>query len=266
MKLENFYSKQLQDGSFGYFHSMSINSTITTEKFLRRCMFLDIDKTNLYLSKTLNYLKRCLNRECEIPDRKEKVLQWHNFEDLMFSSWLVIFDDVNDKVQTIIDIWINLIESSIENDQFSFVLYKQNYQNQFGKLNSGQRVIDPTNFYVVTLLINKLNETTRKYYYEYIMDKGIYYIYGNNLRNLPEEFDHRWTIYYLYAIKLASSYNSSCLEKVKKWILKHQAKDGFWYVKNIKADGNIFPYSNNWKKQEAKLNDIKRFMDNILAL
>lgn len=266
MKLENFYSKQLQDGSFGYFHSMSINSSITTEKFLRRCMFLNVDKTNPYLNKTLNYLQKCLNRDCEIPDRKEKVIQWHNFEDLMFSSWLVIFDDINDKVQTIIDLWVNLIESSIENNQFSFELYKLNYQKQFGKLNRGQRVIDPTNFYVVTLLKNRLKETISKSYYEYIMDKGIFYIYGNNLRKLPDEFDNRWTIYYLYAIKLASSYNTSYLKIVKKWILDHRANDDYWYVKKIKADGNIFPFSDNWKRQEAKLNDIKIFMNDILSL
>lgn len=184
----------------------------------------------------------------------------------MFSSWLVIFDDVNDKANDIINKLINLIESSIEDERFSYNLYSKNYQKQFGKLNTGQREIDPTSFYVVNLLKNRLSESASKYYYEYIMDKGVFYIYSDDLRKIPNIFDNQKTIYYLYAISLVSSYNTAHLEKVKEWILDNKADDGYWYVKNIKADGNIFPFSDNWKKQETKLNDIKRFMNDILSL
>ncbi len=267
MNITAFTSKQLVNGSFGSFHSMSRNSTITTEKFLRRCMFLRIDKTNPFLAKTLTYIKKCINREIEIPDRKEVLIQWHNFEDLMFSTWLLIFDDLNERAVKIINDWANVIEASVIDNHFNFTSYLHNYQKIFGNLKVRQRVINPTNFYVVSLIKNRLSNIASSGFYEHIMNKGVYYIYSNNLKDIPYEFDHKNTIFYLYAILLASSYNPKdpTLVKIKKWILDYQSKDGYWYLNNIKADGIVFPFSTNWRKKDDKLNDIKKYMNCILS-
>ncbi len=266
MNLTKLASLQLDDGSFGFFHSMSKDSTLTTEKVLRRCMFLDIDKSNSLLNNILIYVKRCLNREIETPDRKEKVLQWHHFENLMFTAWLNIFDDLNEKAKEIKSTWVSLIESSIKDNYFDFDLYKTNYQIVFGSLKSGQRVIDPTCFYVVTLVKDKLSNKVSKCYFDYIMEKGIYYIYSKSLNTIPEVFDHQNTLSYLYAISLTASFNpkSSFLSSVKLWILNHQDQNGYWNLNNIKTDGVMLPISNNWKRRESKLNDIKKFMEKVL--
>lgn len=267
MTLEKIKTLQKEDGSFGPFHSMSKTSPITTEKVLRRLYFLEVDKDNEILLRTLEYIKKCLYREIEIPDRREKVTHWDVFLDLMFSSWLVTFDYKDSKVEKIISQWVNIISNSIINNEFCFEKYKDNFEIEFGKLKSGMRAIDPTNYYMVTLLKNSLNENDKNAYFNYVVKKGIYYIYGESLVNEPTTFFSPKTIYYLYAIKLASAYNKNSMlfQRVKIWINEHKSSDGYWYFDNIKPDGIIFPFSKNWQKKQNKLEDIKKYMHEILS-
>lgn len=266
MTLEKIKTLQKEDGSFGPFHSMSKTSSITTEKILRRLYFLKVDKSNEVLNKTLKYVKKCLYREIEIPDRREKVTHWDVFLDLMFSSWLITFGYEDSKVNENINRWVHVISSSIENNEFNFDKYKENFEAEFGKLKSGMRAIDPTNYYMVTLLNGRLNQNDSIAYFNYILKRGIYYIFGENLQNIPETFSNSKTIYYLYAIKLASVYNknSRFLLKVKDWINNNKNSDGYWYFDNLKPDGVIFPFSINWKKKQNKLDDVKEYLLDIL--
>src|SRR5690606_11987112 len=119
----------------------------------------------------------------------------------MFSTWLTIFDDLNDKALGIRNKWSSLISSSIENSVFNTDIYKSNYEATFGKLKTGMRVIDPTNFYMVSLLKDCLDKDTSKAYFNYILETGIYYIHSSNLTHIPNVFDSKSTINYLYAIK-----------------------------------------------------------------
>lgn len=264
MKIENLAQIQNQDGGFGRFHSMSYEMPITTEKALRRFLFLNLDKEEPIVKKTLNYVKKCLHKEITIPDRKEKVINWNAFTELMFSSWLTIFQVKDEKVLMIQDIWKNIIEASIIDNKFDINEYKKQYKLVYG--NVGVREIDPGSFYMVCLLKNLLNDTAKKAYFNYIMERGIYYIYGKNLYQLPSVLASKATIYYLLAIKLISSYTTSedDLHFVKKWIEANKSVDGYWQMDNLKPDGIIFPQSDNWRKRENKIKDINEFMNDIL--
>ena len=63
MKIEELALKQNDDGSFGHFHSMSYDNFLTTEKALRRFYFLKLDKDIPIVRKTLEYVKKCLDKE-----------------------------------------------------------------------------------------------------------------------------------------------------------------------------------------------------------
>lgn len=262
MKIEDLINHQKHDGSFGPFHSMSKDNQITTEKALNRFYYLGLDKDNPIVDKTLSYVKKCFDGLVEISDRKEKVIQWEVFEKLMFATWLVIFNVEDNKVKKLQSMWTDIIIQSIVDNKFNVDLYKANYQRNFGKLKSGQRVIDPTSFYMVNFLRNQLDERASLAYFEYIMEQGIYYIYKENLYELPKVFNHKNTIFYLIAIRLAAPYvkDEVRLDFVKQWLYKNQADDGFWYMENLKTDGIIFPTSSSWRSKKNKLNDIRNFI------
>lgn len=79
---------------------------------------------------------------------------------------------------------------------------------------------------------------------------------------MPTVFDHKNTIFYLLAIRLAAPYakNEESLNFVKQWLYKNQEDDGLWYMENLKTDDIVFPTSSSWRSKENKLNDINNFI------
>jgi len=262
MKIEDLAKIQNPDGGFGRFHSMSSDSSITTEKALRRFWFLNLNKNHPIVSKSLEYVRKCLYKEIVIPDRREKVINWDVFEELMFSSWLNLFEVEDEKVVSIQLKWKSVIEKSIIDDKFDYTEYKKQYRLMFG--NKGLREISPSSFYMVCLLKNILIPSAKKAYFQYLMEKGIYYIYDKNLYDLPKEFDSKNTISYLIAIKMVADYaGENELAFVKNWLYKNRNRNNEWEMKNIKPDGIVFPLSENWRTNENKKNDIDRFVQEV---
>lgn len=266
MKIDYLMSIQNPNGSFGQFHSMSNTSKLTTEMALRRFYFLNLDKEIPIVDKCLDYVIKCLYKEIVIPDRREKVINWDVFEELMFASWLNLFYINDNKVNQIQSIWVDVIEKSFINNEFNIEEYKKQYRSTFGK--QGLKEINPASFYMVCLLKNKLSKGASEAFFQYVMKNGIYYICGNNLFDLPNIFDRKYTINYLNAIKLISPYSiqKEELNFVRDWIHKNQSQDGYWHMANLKADGIIFPRSNDWRNKMNKLNDIKAFITEILLV
>lgn len=264
MKIEYLASIQNPDGGFGRFHSMSSDNSITTEKALRRFLFLDLTKENPIVKKCLEYVKKCLYKEITIPDRREKVIDWDVFEELMFSSWLYLFKIEDEKVSSIQLKWKKVIEYSINDNKFNYSEYKKQYRLMFG--NKGLREISPSTFYVVCLLTNMLNPSAKEAYFQYIMEKGIYYIYDKNLYDLPKLFDSKNTISYLIAIKLIAPYaKENSLNFVKMWLNNNRTVKEDWEMLSIKPDGIVFPTSENWRKLDNKLSDINRFINDVIS-
>lgn len=265
MTIEKLIEKQQQDGSFGMFHSMSQDNSITTEKALRRFLFLDLDKKIPIVQKTIEYLKKCLYHEITIPDRREKVINWDAFEELMFSAWLNLFKVEDCTVYKVQLVWKKVIEDSVIDNQFSMEEYKKQYRCTFGV--KGQREIDPSSFYMASLLVNQLSPKAKQAYFHYLMEQGIFYIYGNPLTEVPVLFDSKNTIYYLIAIKIVSSYasNKEDLKFILDWLEQNKSLDGDWHMTNLKPDGIVFPISNNWKHHQDKLKDINQFIDSVFV-
>lgn len=265
MKIDELEKIQNSDGSFGTFHSMSSNSSMTTEKALRRFFFLGLTKDVYIVERCLDYVRKCLYKKLIIPDRREKVINWDVFEELMFSAWLNLFQVEDKLVKSVQLTWKRVIENSIINGEFVVSEYKHQYRLIFGP--KGLREISPANFYMVCILKDVLENDASRAYFNFIMRKGIYYIYDKNLYELPAVFDSKDTISYLIAIKLISSFSreKSNLEFIEEWIVENRDNDGNYYMENIKADGVVFPLSNNWRKKDAKISDINKFMEDVLV-
>lgn len=266
MKVEKLRKTQQEDGSFGPFHSMSTNGLMTTEKALRRMYSLSFKRDSDILDKSIEYLRNLLHNKIVMPDRVEKVIPWAVFSELMFSAWLTLFNSLDEKVYDNRYKWNRVISLSNINGKFSYDVYKKEFQKMFGKLESRQRVIDPTCFYCVVLLVDCLNGDSQKAYFDYIMSQGIYYIYNKPLTCLPKNFDSKEAIQFLEAIKLASKYcvDDEDLKYVRKWLLDQRVSENSWSMINLKSDGIIFPKSKSWRKRTDKENDINRYLMDVL--
>jgi len=264
MNLEELGRLQHPDGGFGRFHSMSSDNYLTTEKALRRFWFLNLDNNHPIVSKCLDYVKKCLYKELITTDRREKVINWDAFEELMFSSWLTLFKVEDEKVISTKLKWKTVIENSIIDNKLDYLEYKKQYRLMFGK--QGQREISPSSFYMVTLLTDILSPIAKQAYFNFIMEKGIYYIYDKNLYELPKIFDSKYTISYLIAIKLIAPYaGKNDLEYVKIWLDNNRTPKGDWEMPSIKPDGIVFPISENWRKRENKKRDINLFINDVIS-
>ncbi|HHU81309.1 MAG TPA: hypothetical protein GXZ35_08325 [Acholeplasmataceae bacterium] len=265
MKIEYLASIQNIDGGFGRFHSMSSDRSITTEKALRRFWLLNLNKDNPIVNKCLNYVKKCLYKEIIIPDRREKVINWDVFEELMFSCWLNLFQIEDEKVSSIKQKWKDSIEQSVIDNKFDYTEYKKQYRLIFG--NQGLREISPSNFYVVSLLTNTLCPPVKRAYFKFVMEKGIYYIYNNNLYELPLIFDSKNTIYYLLAIKFIAPFSKeNDLNFVKEWLDNNRTSKEMWEMPNLKPDGIVFPTSENWRRSDNKISDINTFINDVFSI
>jgi len=265
MKIEYLRAMHNPDGGFGRFHSMSGDKAITTEKALRRLWFLNINNDHPVVKKCLDYVKKCLDKEIIVPDRREKVINWDVFEELMFSSWLNLFKIKDEKVTTNQLKWKQVIEQSINDGKFDYSEYKKQYRQMFG--NIGLREISPSSFYMVCLLTDVLTPLAKQAYFYFIMEKGIYYIYDKNLYELPKLFDSKATISYLIAIKLIAPYASENeLNFAKMWLEENRTSKGDWEMPSIKPDGIVFPLSENWRKLENKSADINRFINSVISV
>jgi hypothetical protein len=82
---------QKDDGSWGYFHTLSNPSKrnkITTEQAIRRLEILGYTINDKPIAKVVSYMQDCLTMKKELPDRREKVHNWDIFTSLMLSTWI----------------------------------------------------------------------------------------------------------------------------------------------------------------------------------
>ena len=99
------------------------------------------------------------------------------------------------------------------------------------------------------------------------MEKGIYYIYNNNLYELPLIFDSKNTIYYLLAIKFIAPFSKeNDLNFVKEWLDNNRTSKEMWEMPNLKPDGIVFPTSENWRRSDNKISDINTFINDVFSI
>ena len=92
---ERIVELQKDNGSWGYFHSLSIPTLqqhITTEQALKRLRILGFTKDDAVIEKAISYMQDCLLGKKITPDRREKGLDWDIFTELMLAVRIRQFD------------------------------------------------------------------------------------------------------------------------------------------------------------------------------
>ncbi|NLM62032.1 MAG: hypothetical protein GX193_08145 [Clostridiales bacterium] len=253
---------QHDDGSWGCFHTLSQptkKQPMTTEQALRRLRILGLTKEDEPIQRALMYIRSCLSGERQIPDRREKVINWDAFEAHMFATWLRLFDPDDPQALPIARFWADIIAYAFQDGTLNMDRYSEAYRERIPKLNPGERMISISQFYMVNLLQGMLDAKTEAAFVDHIINNedGIYYIYGGKISDLPAEFASKQTNYYLSALEQLAGF--SCAgEKLKfavDWICRYRDENGQWDLGPSVKDGVYFPLSDSWRKPEDRKRD-----------
>ncbi|QQO09933.1 hypothetical protein [Breznakiella homolactica] len=255
---------QHDDGSWGYFHTLSNPSPkqpMTTEQALRRLEILGFTYDDKPIRTAVDYLHHCLTGKIQLPDREEKIHNWKIFTDLMLAAWIRRFISNDKTANDIAEKWSEIINAAFKNKVYNNDLYVTTYRNLFGIKPRGDRLVDFVSFYQVSLLTNELNKDLEEAYFDYILEHetGIYYIYNKRLTIFPEKFRSKETGYYIRAIELLAKYDNPELKKklmfAADWLQENKTEEGKWDLGIKSKDGINFPLSDSWRNENDRIDD-----------
>ena len=186
---------QHDDGSWGYFHSLSNpvpTQPITTEQALRRLEILGFTIDDKPIQKAVRYLVNCLTGKMKTPDREEKTHNWKIYTELMLSTWIRRFTKDNRAANKIAEKWGEIINRSFTGGNYDHDTFINIYEREMKiRMNpKAGRLIDFVHFYPVSLLTNLLDKKIEPEYFKYVLEheRGLYYVYGSKLKNVPKTF------------------------------------------------------------------------------
>jgi len=265
-------SRQEQNGSWGYFHSLTkvpSKGPITTEQALRRLEILGFTINDKPIQKTIKYLQNCLNGKDNIPDRVEKQLDWLKFRDLMIATWIKKFVHDDKNANNVSKKWAEIVNGSFTDGNFDSI----NFNKLFYKILGYDKTKKPIRFmtlYPISLVSNNLFNDIEPVFFKYILNYGVitYFGYGKQLSILPELFESKETSAYLMLMELLTEYkNIECkkqLQFVKGWIQKNKINESEWDTGKESKDGMYFPLSDSWKLKEDRIKDCTYKIKKIL--
>ena len=252
---QHIINLQREDGTWGNeFHSMAMpnNKTpLTTEQALRRLQLLGFTIEDTPIRKTVDCMTSCLRGERKIDNYWEKTQDWNLFTKLMLSTWVKIFEPDNTLALAFAKQWATIIEKAFANGAYNHEAYLKAYQEEFYPKAKGPRELDFVSFYPLNLLQGLLSEETENHMLDYVLnyEKGIYYIYGKPLSEVPKVFSSLETSRYLAAIDILSGYKTA-KEKLRfiiEWLEENKDTNGQWDLGAKAKDNVYFPLSDSWR-------------------
>lgn len=269
---QHIINLQREDGTWGNeFHSMAMpnNKTpLTTEQALRRLQLLGFTLEDVPIRKTVNCMTSCLRGERKIDDYWEKTQDWNLFTKLMLSTWVKIFEPDNALALTFAKQWAIIIEKAFAGGAYNHETYQKAYQEEFYQTTKGTRELDFVSFYPINLLQGLLSEETESRMLDYVLnyDKGIYYIYGKPIGEVPKVFTSIETSRYLAAIDILSGYKTAKekLRFVAEWLEENRDTNGQWDLGSKVKDNVYFPLSDSWRNAAYRKADCTAKISTIL--
>ena len=267
---KSIISLQEPDGKWGWFHTLSqfYDAPITTEQALRRLERLGYTIEDDCIQKAVMYMDDCLTGKKSIPDRQEKLHDWHIFTSLMLATWIRRFTLDNPNANKIAKQWSDVISIAFAGGVYNHSDYVAAYHEILGMKPNGGRLIDFMNFYPISLLAGCLDRKTEIALMNYALHKedGIYYIYDKRISVLPCSFESREASRYLGAIELLSKYDSAKdkLHFVADWLIDNKNINGKWDMGKTVNDNVYFPLSDDWRKQKTRETDCTERIDALL--
>ena len=262
---------QNDESMWGSFHSLSSANVnpITTEQALRRLQILGFTKEDECIQKAVAYLADCLSGKKRIPDRTEKLHDWTLFTQMMFSAWIRRFTKENEAANEVARRWAVVVTTAFASGEYDSAAYERAYAELFGMKPKGGRLIDFSQFYVISLLVGELDRQTQRAMMRYILNKpdGIYYIYEGCVGVLPDAFEGKQASRYLGAIELLGEYEAARdeLAFVVDWMEANRNENGRWDMGKDAKDGVYFPLSDDWRKKETREADCTERMERLMG-
>lgn len=250
-------SMQDEEGKWGSFHSLSADSRLplTTEQALRRLEILGYTIEDDCIQRAVAYMSDCLSGQKQIPDPREKLHDWDVFTSMMLAAWIRRFTKDHAAANAVAAKWAKIIGAAFAAGEYDHLAYTSAYAEIFSMRPRGGRLIDFSQFYLVSLLVGALDSQTEAAMVRHILHSpgGIYYIYEKPLLDLPD-FRSLSASRYLRAIELLAEYRSGKeqLRFVKDWLKSHQTPNGRWDMGGKAKDGIYFPLSDSWRRPELR--------------
>lgn len=132
---------QQQDGGWGCFHSLSKPTRempMTTEQALRRLWHLGLARTDEPIQRAIEHMKAVINHEQILPDRRERVLNWDYFDQMMMAAWIKQFDHADEQAIPIARFWAGIVSVAFANGAFDEQAYKREYRERISKLHANE--------------------------------------------------------------------------------------------------------------------------------
>ncbi len=261
--------KQDREGKWGSFHSMSQpgNKPLTTEQALRRLEQLGYTIEDECIQKAVSYMNDCLTGKKELPDYREKGIDWDVFTDLILATWIRRFTFNNPAANKIAKQWAEAITVGFSSGTFNRDAYVTAYTDIFN-VKKESRYFGFETFYFVSLLCDCFDERTEQLFVEHILNSefGIYYIYPGRIVDLPNIFESKDSSYYLNTIELLSKYKYSRqkLRFVADWLNDNRNENGKWDMGKGVNDKVYFPLSDDWRKKEIREADCTARIEALL--
>jgi hypothetical protein len=269
---------QQSDGSWGYFHSLCMPTSghsITTEQAIKRLRRLGFTKDDEAIQKALAYLHSCLAGEQEIPDRREKRMDWDIFVELMLASWIRRFDDSDALANAVAKKWKTVVTAAFQSGQYDPDTYIKTFYEifkpKYGTVKRHQELLRVQYYYPVAILAGEIDEDIEQAYFDYVLesDTGYYYTYQGAMTKLPENFCSREASRYLAAVELYAAYpNRICKDKLRfvvDWLLANRNADGNWDMGLSAKDGTYFPLSDSWRTAALREQDCTYRIEKLLS-
>jgi len=269
---QQIIEQQNADGTWGtVFHSLAIPNNrypLTTEQALRRLKILGFTIGDEPIKKAVDCMTACLNGERKIDDYWEKTIDWELYTKLMLSAWIRIFEPDNEVALSFARRWSNIIEKAFASGRYDDKVYLSAYNEEFYQNEKGVKAVDFVSFYELSLLQGLLSTETERSMLDYVIsyEKGIYYIYGKPIREVPKVFASIETSRYLAAIEILSGYETAKkkLGFVAEWLVQNREEDGQWDLEPKVKDHVYFPLSDSWRKAEDRKADCTERVRSIL--
>lgn len=152
-------SLQKDDGSWGYFHTLSepkAHKAPTTEQALRRLRILGYTKDDTVIKKALAYMHDCLAGNNALHDRIEKGRDWDNFTKLMLAAWIRKFTRDDILANQVAKKWSTIVYAAFQSGQYDADAYDRAWKEVLKPTHV--RITKLDSYYPISLLAGEIDE------------------------------------------------------------------------------------------------------------
>ena len=271
-------SLQKGDGSWGNFHTLAMPTSgkaIATEQAINRLRRLGFTKDDEPIQKALAYMHTCLTDTSQMPDPREKRMDWDAFIELMLAAWIRKFTDEDTLANAAAEKWKTIVAAAFQSGAYDKDIYINTLyalmKPKYGTVKRHKEVLRVDYYYPIALLAGEIDEKFEKAFFDYTMNSktGYYYGFVGSVLQPPNDFCSKQASRYLAVVELYCDYpNRYCKEKLQPvvdWLNANKNANGSWDMGAAVKDGTYFPLSDSWRTIKAREEDCTYRIEKIIS-